>query len=137
MPVNSVICEQQFARSDNYTNCKAMNGPCFNFFFTYLFDLNNLKTTGKVRILANPLSKFRMENILYDRNYSVECLIETEKSGTDEVSMYFYNDADKLSETCSCSRKYKCITLKFKCFKNGDKCKPFCHPESKCNCINK
>ena len=49
MPVNSVICEQKFSRSNNYTNCKAMNGPRFNFFWIYFFDLNNLKVTDKLR----------------------------------------------------------------------------------------
>ena len=65
---------------------------------------------------------------MHDSNKSLESVIQTENSGT---------DADKLSETCFCSRKSKLIMLKCKDLKNGDQCQPFSHPESKCNCINK
>ena len=41
--VNTVICEQSFAWSNQYSNVKSMNGPRFNFFFHYLLDLHNLK----------------------------------------------------------------------------------------------
>ena len=42
-PVNTVICEQSFAWSNQYSNVKSMNGPRFNHFFHYLLDLHNLK----------------------------------------------------------------------------------------------
>ena len=42
-PVNTVICEQSFAWSNQYSNVMNMNGPRFNHFFHYLLDLHNLK----------------------------------------------------------------------------------------------
>ena len=132
MPVNSVICEQKFSNSNNYTNCKAMNGPRFNFFWIYIFDLNNLKTIGKIRTLANPLSKKRLEAILEEKLANLaknDCEDNEEESATaaaDDVSVLFYETDD---ETCSCSRKSKCQTSKCECFRKNTICKPFCHPE--------
>ena len=42
-PVNTVICEQSFAWSNQYSNVKSMNGPRFNHYFHYVLDLHNLK----------------------------------------------------------------------------------------------
>ena len=133
MPVNSVICEQKFARSNNYTNCKAMNGPRFNHFFIYIFDLNNLRNLGQVRTLANPLSKKRLEAILEEKlTLNIKCSdIKVAADDLDEVSILYYDD-----DTCSCSRKSKCATNKCSCFKNDVKCKPFCHPEATFSCEN-
>ena len=41
--VNTVICEQSFAWSNEYCNVRSMSGPRFNHFFHYLLDLHNLK----------------------------------------------------------------------------------------------
>ena len=43
--VNTVICEQSFAWSNQYNNVKSMNGPRFNHFFHYVLDLHNLKVS--------------------------------------------------------------------------------------------
>ena len=140
MPVNSVICEQKFSNSNNYTNCKAMNGPRFNFFWIYIFDLNNLKSVGKVRTLANPLSKKRLEVILEEKLESLVKNRNDEKdedltADVDDVSILYY-ESEKDDQTCSCTRKAKCQTSKCACFKNNVKCKPFCHPELSSNCTN-
>ena len=133
MPVNSVICEQKFARSNNYTNCKSMNGPRFNHFFIYLFDLINLRYNGQVRTLANPLSVKRLEAILEQTlSLNVKQIDpKLDNDDLDEVSILYYDD-----ETCNCSRKSKCSTNKCSCFKKNSKCKPFCHPEATCICQN-
>ena len=110
-----------------------MNGPCSNHFFIWVFDLNNLRNQGLVRTLANPLSKKRLEAILEEKlslnvkNSDAKLDID----GLDEVSILYYD-----SNTCSCSRKSKCMTNKCSCFKNDEKCKPFCHPEATCSCEN-
>lgn len=132
-PVNSVICEQKFARSNTYSNCKSMNGPRFNHFFIYVFDLNNLRNLGHVRTLANPLSKKRLEAILEEKIFMNEKQSDQKLDNdfVDEVSVHFYEE-----DTCNCSRKSKCSTNKCSCFKNNLKCKPFCHPEATFNCQN-
>ena len=119
------MCEQKFARSNCYANCKAMNRERFNHYFLYLFDLNNLRTEGKVRILANPLSKKRLEAILEATlaNSSVKDMENESFSPQEEV--------------CQCTRKSKCISSRCLCFKSNKKCKPFCHPEADSKCENK
>ena len=115
-----------------------MNGPRFNFFWIYVFDLNNLKTIGKVRTLANPLSKKRLEVILDEKLASLVKISSKEDESfadADDVSALFY-ESEIDEETCSCSRKSKCQTSKCICFKKNVKCKPFCHPELSSNCIN-
>ena len=113
-----------------------MNGPRFNFFWIYVFDLNNLKSVGKIRTLANPLSKKRLEAILVENLASLvkkDASEEEPATTNDDVSVLFYDTDD---ETCVCSRKAKCQTSKCACFKKNAKCKPFCHPELSSNCAN-
>ena len=111
-----------------------MNGPRFNHFFLYIFDLNNLRIQGLVRTLSNPLSKIRLEVILeeklsFNKKLSNNDLMFDEK---DEVSVLYYDN-----DTCNCSRKSKCKTSKCSCLKQNVKCKPFCHPEATFCCENK
>ena len=111
-----------------------MNGPRFNHFFIYVYDLNNLRNQGLVRTLANPLSKRRLEVILEEKISlkNKQSKINFECDERDEVSILYYDD-----DTCNCSRKSKCKTNKCSCFKQNGKCKPFCHPESTSSCENK
>ena len=119
-----------------------MNGPRFNHFFIYVFDLNNLKSQGLVRTLANPLSKKRLEAIFTETIENLGTICPSEgledcTTNADDVTTVEYYDDDGDKETCSCSRKAKCLTNKCSCFKNNTKCKPYCHPEMSSNCTNK
>ena len=112
-----------------------MNGPRFNFYFLYIFDLNNLRTQGKVRTLSNPLSKKRLEAILEEKLINTDLKISPSEPSSpelDEVSILYYKE-----DTCNCSRKAKCITNKCSCYLKKFKCQPFCHPEAISNCSNK
>ena len=102
-----------------------MNGPRFNHFWHYVFDLNNLKVTGQVRILANPTKNKRLEVILSEREKIRDDKNKIESvAEADEVTQVFYG------ETCDCSRKSTCKTTKCLCFKQNSKCNVFCHTEA-------
>ena len=47
---NTVICEQSFKWINGYANVKSMNEYRFRVYFTYLIDLHNLKSTGKLHL---------------------------------------------------------------------------------------
>ena len=64
--VNSVACEQFFARSHKYRQVCSMNRESFLTFWTYVLDLNNLRKEDKLRFAANPRSNFRMKFIVDD-----------------------------------------------------------------------
>ena len=66
-------------------NCKSMNGPQFNFFWIYAFDINNLKSIGKVRTLAKPLSKKRLEVILDEKLASLVKISDKEEESFADV----------------------------------------------------
>ena len=123
-----------FSRSNSYTNCKSMNGPRFNHFWHYIFDLNNLKAIGKVRSLANPTKAKRLEIILKERlgNPTTSKEIVSDEKGEDEVTQIFYGD-----DCCICSRKSTCRTTKCSCYKKNKTCNLFCHTESSSCCKNK
>ena len=113
--VNTVICEQSFAWSNQYSNVKSMNGPRFNHFFHYLLDLHNLRVEGVLRQIANPHSEKRMELIWEKLTATMaksETIVENknededENENEDEVSCMYYEDH------CSCSKAAKCKSKK-------------------------
>ena len=44
--VNSVVCEQKFARTNKFKNVKCMNWEHFNLYLLYVLDAGNLKLLG-------------------------------------------------------------------------------------------
>ena len=113
--MNTVICEQSFAWSNQYSNVKSMNGPRFNHFFHYLLDLHNLRVEGVLRQIANPHSEKRMELIWEKLTATMaksETIVENknededENENEDEVSCMYYEDH------CSCSKAAKCKSKK-------------------------
>ena len=47
--MNSVVCEQKFARTNKYKNVKCMNWEHFNLYLLYVLDAGNLKLLGRLR----------------------------------------------------------------------------------------
>ena len=111
-----------------------MNGPRLNHFWHYIFDLNNLKATCKVRTLANQTRNKCLEVILTEREKlkieTIKVSNNEEELELDEVTIQFYG------ECCSCSRKSTCRTVKCTCFKDNKKCNSLCHTEATFNCKN-
>ena len=80
---------------------------------------------GKLKTTANPLSKHRLENILGEIE-EAECNIEDDAYKTvelndDEVSILFYGN------TCGCTIKSTCSTMRCQCFKSGQQCNDVCN----------
>ena len=65
--VNSVVCEQKFARTNKFKNVKCMNWEHFNLYLLYVLDAGNLKLLGRLReIKPNyqpPKDALKMESL--------------------------------------------------------------------------
>ena len=59
--VNTEVCEQLFNVRNKFRNCKKMNEGHFLLFFTYIFDLHNLKVEENIRSIAHLKSEQRYE----------------------------------------------------------------------------
>ena len=78
--VNSVACEQFFARSNKYRQVRSMNRESYITFWTYIIDLSNLRKEDKLRFTANPKSEHRMEFVVNDI-----CKLMTKKSPDPDI----------------------------------------------------
>ena len=92
--VNTVICEQSFKWFNKYVNVKSMNEYRFRVYFTYLIDLHNMDSTGKLH-LSHPTGYGT--KALYDSSKNDKC--ESSQEPLKE------NDDNNLAQCEFCDKK--------------------------------
>lgn len=90
-PVNSVICEQTFAWTNQHANIQAMNKERFNFFMLYLLELHNLNIEKRLHIEARPSSSKRQQKILDALQHNIEKTEPQQSSPLDITSALYYD----------------------------------------------
>ena len=115
--VNTESCEQTFKWVNKFTSVKAMNGPQFWMFFTYIFDLHNLSKEDKLRSSVNPLSEHRWNNSSttsdYERLLNINADTNEENVNEENTLLESSPDvdidvADKLDNMSLEPKKYVC-----------------------------
>ena len=138
--VNSVACEQFFARSNKYRQVRSMNRESFLTFWTYVLDLNNLRKEDKLRFAANPRSNFRMKAAAV----GIAARAREDDGDRRAAAVGIASAVSRVPKNikpltfCSCDKRNKCLTLKCNCYQSKVKCNQNCHNQAKsARCENK